>query len=124
MLAGYGLVTSGHDCCRWITTEEECKEATSEAHHIYLGELALPDAARGCITFKQEMGIYSAFNTNQTDIDCGNKIQGISADCVCKGKGMTALPKGDQNVAIPAPQEQGGYLGVFEPKPNELTLVD
>jgi len=52
------------------------------------------------------MGIYSAFNTNQTDIDCGNKIQGVSADCVCKGKGMTALPMGDQNVAIPAPQEQ------------------
>ena len=115
------LVTSGLDCT-WITTEEECAEVTSEVHYIYVGAEDIPNVARGCLTTLYQHTRISVFNRNSTNIDCGTEIPDAgnkTIDCVCKGKGMTALPIGNATAKALFLAQQGGYLCLFEPKPNE-----
>ena len=101
MLAGYHLVTSGHDCTR-ITTGEECEKATTELDHFYMGAFEADEGPRGCLTtlYDEDTGMRtSVFNSYQSDKPCGfpshaEDPESAPVECVCKGLG-TPVPRGN-----------------------------
>ena len=114
LFAAYHLVTSGLDCT-WITTEEECVQVSSEVYYIYVGAVDVPGLPRGCFSVPMEYNTWMVhFNTNQqTNIECGSEVpeaENRTADCVCKGEGVTALPIGNVAAYALFQAQQGEYL--------------